>query len=483
MGQIISETDLVVIGSGAAGLVAALTAAEAGAKVVVFEKETSFGGTSNFFEGTFAVESEEQRKRYITYSKDEAFKNIVEFSHWRANGRLIRAIIDESAETIAWLQKQGVEFSDVIPFMSYAPHTYHVVKGKGEALIKTLVSRAKAMGVELLSGIAVKKIIKTGDKVSGVVYTRDDNDAQIKAKAVFIASGGFANNKEMLKKYTGFDLNENLIPVGNVDKMGDGIRMAFEIGAAEEGISVLELNRVGPVGPEFGMANQIEFAGGQPDLWVDIYGRRFCDEGICFVDSSIGNANSRYKEGYTFTMFDDSIKQYLVEHGIEKNVTILNGPGAKPVNIDREIKKAVERGTTEVFMGDSVEELAKNMGVPPDVLKETVDEYNSFCRKGHDDTFAKNPKYLRELKGPKFYAIKARTIFLGTIGGIKINEKIEVIDKKMKPIPGLYAGGYDAGGMWGDSYCMKYSPGLSSAFATNSGRIAGKNIAAYLGTK
>ena len=99
----------------------------------------------------------------------------------------------------------------------------------------------------------------------------------------------------------------------------------------------------------------------------------------------------------------------------------------------------------------------------------------------HDELFAKDPKYLRPIKVPKFYAIRARTIFLGTLGGIKINHKMEVIDKKYKVIPGLYAAGYDAGGMYGDGYSIGDSSGLSSAFAINSGRIAGESALKYLG--
>ena len=113
------------------------------------------------------------------------------------------------------------------------------------------------------------------------------------------------------------------------------------------------------------------------------------------------------------------------------------------------------------------------------MLKATIEEYNGFCAKGHDELFAKNPKYLRPLKGPRFYAVKARTLFLGTLGGIKINHRTEVLDKKGNVIPGLYAGGFDAGGMWGDSYCIKVSSGLSAGFAANSGRIAGKSILKY----
>jgi fumarate reductase flavoprotein subunit len=481
MNRTTKETDVVVIGSGVSGLAAALTAAEGGAKVIVFEKQRSLGGSSNFFQGIFAVESDMQRARYITYSRDQAFKNIMEYSHWRANARLVRAFVNESAGTIAWLQQQGVEFIDAAINMPDAPRTYHVVKGEGEAVVKVLATRAKEKGVDLRLATPVKKILKQGDRITGVVAEEDGQDIQVVSKAVIVASGGYANNKEWIKKYSGFDLDINLIPIGNVDKMGDGIRMAWEVGAAEEGMGTLEMFRVGPVGPDFAMKGQIEFAVVQPDLWVSPRGERFCDEGIAFYDTSVGNANARFKEGYTYSLFDDSIKQRLLENGIDRNVAWENLPGSRPVDFDKELNAALEKGTTEIFAADSIEKLAVKMKVDPAVLKATVDEYNRFCEKGHDDLFAKDPKYLRPLKGPKFYAAKARTVFLGTKGGIKINHKTEVVDKKDKVIPGLYAVGFDAGGMWGDSYSIKDSSGASAGFAINSGRIAGRNALKYIG--
>jgi fumarate reductase flavoprotein subunit len=476
------ETDVVVIGAGASGLAAALTAAEGGARVILFEKQRSMGGSSNFFEGVFAVESDMQRHNYITYSRNQAFKNLMEYSHWRANARLVRAFVNESAETIAWLQKQGVEFIEAGINMPDAPRTYHVVKGTGEAVVKTLATRAKEKGVDIRTATAVKKILREGDCITGVIAeTEAGEEIRVAAKAVMVASGGYANNKEWIKKYTGYDLDVNLIPLGNVDKVGDGIRMTWEVGAAEEGTDVLELFRVGPMGPEFPMKGPLQVVAAQPDLWVDSHGERFCDEGIAFYDTSVGNVNARYKEGYTFSIFDESIKQHLLEHGIDRNFAWENLPGTRPVGFDRELNAALERGTTESFVADSVAELAEKMEIDPAVLKATVDEYNSFCEKGHDDLFAKDQKYLRPLKGPKYYAIRARTIFLGTLGGIKINHNIEVVDKKDRAIPGLYAGGYDAGGMWGDSYPINIASGASSAFALNSGRIAGKNILKYIG--
>ena len=165
MSRIPTETDIVVIGSGVSGLVAALTAAEAGARAIVFEKLRSLGGTSNFFKGTFAVESRQQKERYITYDRDEAFREIIEYGHWRNNPRLVRAIVDESASTLTWLEEQGVEIAEVTINMIDAPRTYHIVRGEGAAVIKILTTQAREKGVEIITGTPVKQILKEGERI------------------------------------------------------------------------------------------------------------------------------------------------------------------------------------------------------------------------------------------------------------------------------------------------------------------------------
>ncbi len=480
MSDIPSEVDVVVIGSGVSGLSAALTAGEAGAKVIVFEKLRSIGGTSNFFKGTFAVESRQQRERYVTFGRDEAFRDIMEYGHWRNNPRLVRVIVDESASTLVWLEEEGVEFTELTINMINSPQTYHIVKGEGAAVVKTLATRAQEKGVSIRTGMSVKQIIKRGERVAGVVVEGDEEDIQIAAKTVVIASGGYLNNKEWVKKYTGFNLGENLLPVGNVDKTGDGIRMAFEIGADEEGIGTVELFRIGPSRQELGTGGRLSMAVIQPDLWVNRAGERFCDEGITFFDTSEGNVNARHKEGYTYSIFDDAVLKRMAEEGLDKGITPETYPGQQIIDLDKDLQAALENPSDDLFEADSIEELAVKMGIDPDVLKATVDEYNVFCAKGHDDLFAKNPRYLRPIIGPKFYAAKANTVCLGTMGGIKINHNMEVMDKENKIIPGLYAVGYDAGGMYGNDYCMHVASGLSSAFAINSGRIAGRNASVYV---
>jgi fumarate reductase flavoprotein subunit len=474
------QTDVVVIGSGAAGLAAALEAVQAGVRTIVFEKQPAIGGTSNFFEGVFAVESAMQKEKYISYSSDQAFKNFMEYNHWRSNARLVRSLINRSAETIEWLKSLGVEFLEVTINMPDAPRTYHVVNGRGQAVVKALALKAKETGVIVRTASPVKQILKGKTGLSGVVVELNGKDAEIACKAVVIASGGYANNAEWIKKYTGLELGRTVMPMGNAGKMGDGIRMAWEMGAAAEGMGVLHLIRVAPCSPEFPFMNVVEGAAIQPVLWVDPSGERFCDEGIAYYDTSLGNVNSRYKQGYTFCIFDDSIKQHFIEKGVFRGMGTVISPGSKLRDLNEQLERFLSLNSTEFFGADSIEELAAKMEVVPQTLKATVNQYNRFCAQGRDAEFAKDSEYLLPLYGPRFYAAKARTCFLGTLGGIKINHRTEAVDEYGAPIAGLYAAGLDAGGLHAESYSMRDTSGIASAFAIISGRVAGEHAAKHL---
>ena len=475
------DADVIVIGSGAAGLAAANAAAEENATVTLFEKQPSLGGTSNFFHGTFAVESAMQKEQYIAYSKEQAFKNYMEFNHWLVNAALVRALINKSADTIEWLKNYGVVFNAVTINLPDAPRTYHVIKGAGEACIKALTLRAKEQGVKIRLSAPVLKIVKQDGRISGVVVEIDGEGIQVACKAVIIATGGYANNKAWIKKYAGMELDRNIVPIGNTGKMGDGIRMAWEMGAASEGMGVLHMLRGGPFGPEFPFMSVVETAAIQPILWVNPRGERFCDEGIATDDTFTGNVNTRFKDGYSFCLFDDSIKQKFMEEGVYRGMGTAVLPGHTLPDLDIEFQHLLSLNTKELFAANCIEALAEKMEVDPGTLKKTIEQYNQFCDKGRDEEFAKDQKFLDPLTGPTFYAVRARTGFLGTMGGIRVNHKTEAVDAYDNPIPGLYATGLDMGGLHAESYSMKASSGAASAFALNSGRIAGANAANFVG--
>ncbi len=476
-----TATDVIVVGAGATGLAAALTVAQRGARVILFEKQPYPGGTSSFAEGVFAVESELQRREYIGITRDEAFKVIMDYSHWRANPRLVRAFVNESGATISWLEKEGVRFIGPKAMWYDGPRTWHIPEGYGAGMVKALVAKVKEKGLDLRLATPVKKVIKESGKVAGVVVEKDGKEVEVRAKAVIIATGGYANNKEWIKKYTGFDLGVDLFPIGNVNKTGDGIRMAWEVGAAEEGMGVIQILRTGPLlGPGLkGIGGHLEPAFMQPNLFVTQQGERYCDESIQPNFTFDGNALARLGKKQSYSIFDESAKKDMMEKGTMTGMGAWTPPGTVLTKFDEELRMAIDKGNPNVFMADSIEALARKMGIDPLALKATLDEYNRFCEKEHDELFAKDRRYLRPLKGPKFYGVRTFSAFLGTLGGIKINQRMEVVDRDEKPIPGLYAGGSDAGGMYGDSYDL-FSAGGTLGFAVNSGRIAARSALQYI---
>ena len=222
-------TDVVVVGAGGSGLAAAVAAAEGGARVIVFEAKAIAGGTTNFPMGAFAVESNMQKERNITLTRDEAFELMMDYSHYRANARLVRAFVDKSASTIEWLQQQGVEFSEPSTTVPGAPKTWHLIKGRGGALVKALVTKAKEKGVDIRLNAPVKKIVKEGNRIAGVIAEEDGKPVSVKAKAVIVATGGYGGNKEWVKKYTGFEIGIDMFPRVDVGLMGDGLQMAWDV--------------------------------------------------------------------------------------------------------------------------------------------------------------------------------------------------------------------------------------------------------------
>jgi len=145
--------------------------------------------------------------------------------------------------------------------------------------------------------------------------------------------------------------------------------------------------------------------------------------------------------------------------------------------LEKEIRLKEEKGWVKI--ADSWDDIAQWIGCTPKALKATIDEYNAACDRGHDPIFAKDRSLLVPLRTPPYYALRANSDFLDTIGGIKINERMEVLDKQDNPISGLYAGGVATGGWQADTYCDILS-GAASGFAFNSGRIAAENAVKYV---
>lgn len=479
------EADIVVVACGISGLAATVSAAEGGVKVIVFEKGSTTGGAGNMGVGPFAVESRHQRIRQMTLTRDEAFRMFMDYTHWRVDARLVKAYIDKSADTIDWLEKMGVEFVEPAAYFPGSQFTWHIIKPAGgfrpaEAtagrMVKILTDRAKDLGAQILLQTPVKKILKQGDRITGVLAEDDRSGEPLEAasKAVIIATGGFGDNPAMIKKYTGYEYGKDLFSFRIPGLMGDGIRMAWEAGAAPSEIN-MELIFGIPGEEVYGFLVRGSFR--QPNLMVNLLGDRFMNEEVVMNTPFTGNAIARQKDRCGVMIYDEATLRHYEKSGFDLPLSLVFDVPVE--DIEGAIKNAMSAGIENLFIANSLDELARKAGIDPVGLKETVEEYNRYCEKGCDGLFNKDRKYLRPINGPKFYAGKNYPGAYGSLGGIKINYKTEVLSKDWKKVPGLYAAGSDTCSIYGDSYPF-ILPGNTMGYALNSGRIAGENASGYV---
>jgi fumarate reductase flavoprotein subunit len=493
------EADIVILGSGG-GLVAAAAAVERGVtNIIVLEKQGELGGHSKMAQGLGACESPLQKREEIIADRDDCFKASMKFAHWAyVDPRVVRAYINKSGDTIRWFQEKGVHFDLKVRYLNQKFGSFHrPLKGKGPEygrgaeLIKVLTRECKEAGVKLLLRTRGKRIIRDAKgRVTGVVAAKGRKEFEIKARCVIIATGGFAGNRELLKKYCP-DYSEGMhIREMSEHHTGDGLLMAAEAGAAiSEHVSVY-LEAPHPNYSDRGeslaasMKEPISGAIKEPNtVWVNKKGRRFVDEAAGLVIFETGNAAAMQPDRMVYTLFDDQIRQDWEAKGFitgrgwgkEERGQRVAVPGLQEV-LQR---RASEGEGSLVKVADSWEEIARWIGADPRVLKAEIKEYNSYCDHGYDAIFIKERRFLQPLRTPPYYAIRGITSLGGTTGGIKVNERMEVLDTKYDVIPGLYAAGVIADGWQGQTPCGEGAGGPLT-FAMNSGRIAGESAAEYV---
>jgi len=385
----------------------------------------------------------------------------------------VRAYIDKSGETIQWLEDKGLVFDCIALYYGQWPLVWHRPRGLCAEMIKLFIEECRKMGVRILTSSPAKKLLMVENRIKGVLAEVDGGEVEIDAPAVIIASGGYGGNKELLKKYCWY-YNDNL-HLGGLPHTGDGLIMAMEVGAATEDLGFLL--RGGLPGPGFGVPRVLD----EPYMVrVDPKGKRFIDETICGLQHAY-TANESIQT--TYIIFDHSMMKRISQEGTIYLVGKDRMNRYIPIpDLEKELRTLAEKGS--MVISDSWDDIAKYIGCDTDVLKNTINEYNHCRDKGHDPVFAKDPRYLVPLRTPPYYVIGGSIKpYLDTIGGIKINEYMEVLDRNDDPIPGLYAAGVCAGGWQAVDYNGLHMSGSAVGFAVNSGRIAAENVALYISRK
>lgn len=474
------EADVVIVGAGGAGLAAGIEARERGAAVIVLEKEKdNLKANSNRAVGTFAVESPLQKKEGINYTRDEAFKQAVTYAHWQNNAHLVRKVIDISGSTIDWLSQHGVQFQGVIAPWPGGPQVWHLFTGDPlhPQLMPALTKAAEKNGVKLIYNTPATGLIAEPEgRVVGVEAASMGHTVKIRAhNGVILASGGFGNNKEMLRKYTKW--NERFRYCGCRSNTGDGIRMAEAAGASLEAMDILHMGQVRKMAP-----GELWVPTVQAFLFVNKDGERVADESTEITWPEMGNVILRQKEQTIIVIFDEDTKNSLINTGAKVGFhQVFWWKGRKATKLDEDIKEGERRGF--IKRATTIRELAAAIEVDHATLEHTIARYNQSCDKKYDDMFLKDPEFLEPVRKPPFYAIICdRPEYYDTLGGARVNAKCQVLDSNNNVIPGLYATGCDAGGMWAGCYNI-YVCGGAIGFALLSGRIAGENAAAGISLK
>jgi fumarate reductase flavoprotein subunit len=470
------ETDVAVIGGGCAGMAAAATAAELGMRVAVFEKQDrlAMGGM-----GPFAVESRLQKERRMTFTVEDAFKYYMKHTHYHTDAKLVKAYLSKSASTIDWFEGMGIKFADVIAYYPGARYVWHYKSPEDPSFTDVLATQSKARGTIIYMETPAKELTKRNGRITGLIAENKSGEAlRVNTDAVIIGTGGFAENVKWVEKYTKLAGYPLPIIQGNTPMLnGDGIRMAWDVGAGETEMVVDTYRGLPqPYGGPGGTAIELGTFR-QPILMVNLLGERFVNEEVVFDGAFAGNAVDAQKGRCAFGIFDEDTNRYYEENQWDWPLAFM--PNDRSKDVATYIKKIRDEGYKHVFIADSVEDLCAQTGIHLESLRKTLDKYNKACDTGRDDLFYKRDKYLKPVRRPKFYVGRFMLNWYGSLGGVKINHKTEVLTKDFDVIPGLYTAGNDSNTVCGATYVF-YLAGHMSGFAYNTGRIAGENASEYV---
>jgi fumarate reductase flavoprotein subunit len=480
------DADLCILGAGGSGTAAAIQATQLGLKVVVLEKKAVIGGSFIGSEGLFAVGSHWQKEAGETFTADEVIISCLDYHHWIPDPEQYEEFFSRTADTVDWLEGLGVKF-DHVQALGDSHNCWHVYEGDesqgtGVQFMKSFGEAAEALGIDFEYECSGKRIIMEDGKVAGVLAVRDDGTVvQVNAPTVFVGTGGYANNSDIIKDLNGSN-PDRITPSGMNGRDADGLKAMREVGAAFAA-SPGTMMFYGPIMPGTSYGSEIQAATSmQPHLWVNEDGKRFVNENM-FLKNFAYCGNAVYNQKRVVTICNQATIDRYAEEGPDVGVGVYVSVGNPMTQLKEQLADQIadpEYGQY-VYQGDTIEELAKAAGLDPDALKATLDDYNAMCDSGEDTQFAKPAEFLNSLADGPYYGFEVYNGYFCTVGGIRVTPMTEVVDENDEVIPGLYAGGCDAGGLYGDTYDVGIAAGSQASWAINSGRLGAKNAAAYLG--
>ncbi len=485
------DTDVVIVGAGACGLMAALKCDKAGLKVALVEKSATLY-SSNFAQcgGPAACESSVQADAGVSLSKDEMFNHMYDYARGGVNAALLKNVVSCTGEAVDTLRELGVEFSldeDVYGVGFRARH--YIVDGCDR--IAAIQTGLDASGIDLMTGTAAKSVLMDGERACGVrVQCSDKSYMDINAKAVLICTGGFQGDQNMIKRFFG---GVNCVSLGNNLSNGDGIRMVEAVGGVtDRNFAVLGNEGGGTSSKVHGVIynwnnwtiiNQNLCFGIYGGLMVDGTGSRFCNEKKIADFPLATGGELLIRNGKSYAVMDSKMYDACCEEGIFKfygdpEEDWVAGMALWWPVLDEakdRFQTAVDEGWA--YKADSIQELAEYFDLAE--LEATVETYNKYCETGMDEDYGKPAFMLKPVTEGPFYIFEYEGATWSTNGGMKVDAKLRALKEGSAYIPGLYVGGVEAGSMYASPYYD--NPGSSVGLAVGSAVWAAKQIVEYVG--
>jgi len=440
------KTDIVIVGAGATGLTAAITAHDKGAKVILLEKMPIGGGNSQLAAGGMnAAETRFQKAKGIKDTVELMFEDTMKGGKNINDPGLVRILAKNSSQSVDWLTSLGADISDVGRLGGASVNRTHRPTGGaavGAHITQVLKKNAAERKIDIRLNSRVVQILKNSSgRATGVlVEGKHSKYYRIMAKAVILTTGGFSANPGAVAKYQ--PKLKGMTTSNQPGATGDGMTLGEQAGGYLIDMKEIQIHPTVAAGSRILITEAVR---GNGAIMVNQEGKRFINEITTRDAASAAILKQTGKAAYL-----------ILDEGIRKSLKQIDG--YFHLNL--------------VVTGDTVKDLAEKIKMPPETLEDTVNAYNKAFDEKKDTAF-KRPDMPRPLRTPKFYAIKVQPGIHYTMGGLKINTKTQVLTREGKPVPGLFAAGEGTGGTHGANRLGGNSISQTITF----GRIAGENAA------
>ena len=450
-GDIVEQTEILVIGAGIAGHCAALAAAEAGAEVLLIEKSSQPGGSSAMAGGAFAFSGTDLMEEAGAEDDLAAFRrDLMAAGKGQNNPVLVDRFLEKQLEAYNFLKGHGVKFS----YKSVMPRVH--VTGTGRAVSNLHMAARAHPKISYSSKTAAMALERSeSGRVDTALIAFGDHEATVKAtRGIILTTGGFSRSRELLKVFA--PELADAIKHGNPANTGDGLMMAMRLGAG--------LADLGYVSGSFGGAIRnyphgvqgadevppLLFAFTAGGILVNKHAERFVNEGQSY--KTLSNIGMKQPDGVGFQVFDSKLlSRSNADSSVNNYEEGIAGGYIKPA--------------------DTIAELAGLMGLDAQKLEATVERYNANVAAGHDPDFGRE-KELKQIDTPPYYIAASANALTSTYGGITTDGDMAVIDWFGVPVDGLFAAGETVGGFHGAGYYSASSLASSATFGMCAGRAA-----------